>query len=113
MNNNGTFLMEDSQTDLCWNKFTEDTEKPLDKGLLIAVVCICSLILLMGVACLVLCILKIKYRYQILKMDFLFRRQKGQETGGNYYTVNNRVETFVLVNFMTNQSILETNGSLV
>lgn len=98
----GKTLIAKGQTDLCWKEFKETGEQSLDKGLVIAVVSICSLILLMGMASVVLCILKIKYRYYLLKMDFLFKRQKQDLAAANYYIVNNQVKKLVFYPFTLN-----------
>ncbi|KAI6189796.1 Protein tyrosine kinase [Aphelenchoides bicaudatus] len=90
----GQFLIEDSQTKLCYS-FKEPRGPVLTKPLLIVVVVICVLVLLLCLACIVLCILKVKYRYKILKLDFLFRRQDKKDEGlpaSNYYTMNSGLE---------------------
>lgn len=84
------FLMSDAQLSLCSTEMKTIPKPFLTTQLIFTMAVVGSLILLLIVASIVLCVLKFKYKYQILQMDFLFRRTKGldEEANANYYTAN-------------------------
>ncbi|KAI6241981.1 Protein tyrosine kinase [Aphelenchoides fujianensis] len=90
----GQYLVEAAALKTC-SDIPLPKNPPLSKPLLIVVIVVCSFVLLLGLACVVLCVLKVKYRYEILKLDFLFRHRRNKEDDlpiNNYYTMNGAIE---------------------
>ncbi|KAI6186672.1 Protein kinase domain-containing protein [Aphelenchoides besseyi] len=93
----GKYLIEGLPLSYC--KLPNVSPKGLKTAYVIVIVAICSFILVLGLACVILCVLKVKYRYEVLKFDFLFRRGRKKEEElpvNNYYTVNGNVDKWEL-----------------
>ncbi|KAI6213637.1 hypothetical protein M3Y94_00173500 [Aphelenchoides besseyi] len=93
----GKYLIETLPLTYC--KLPDMQAKGLKTVYVVVIVAICSFILILGLACIILCVLKVKYRYEVLKFDFLFRRGRKKEEElpvNNYYTVNGNVDKWEL-----------------